>query len=112
LVPPAGALVTLLKNPRRRQSLAQAAERRARERSAPERMVERFLGAFEAAGRHQQALGRAAGTGLGGRLDNAAAKARWYGLTGIVAGLGYLRPPATLNRHGRRQPAWNDLLEE
>ncbi|MBI5516073.1 MAG: glycosyltransferase [Deltaproteobacteria bacterium] len=106
----ARALVSLLKNPRKRLSLAQHAERRARERSAPERMVERFLGAFEAAGRHQQALGSP--SRAGGALDNAARKGRWFGFTGLVAGLGYLRPPATLNRHGRRQPAWNDLLEE
>jgi hypothetical protein len=32
------------------------------------------------------------------------------GIHGILVGLGMLRTPAVVNRHGRKQPAWEDAL--
>ena len=43
------------------------------------------------------------------RLATAFHGGRWLAINSIVYGLGHLRPPAVVNRHGRRQPAWNDL---
>jgi hypothetical protein len=37
--------------------------------------------------------------------------ARWMAINGLVYGLGRLRTPAVVNRHGRKQPTWNDLME-
>ena len=66
--------------------------------------------AFEAARRHADAT-------LRGRLEpdnrwlDARYAARWMAINGLVYGLGRLRPPAVVNRHGRKQPTWNDLME-
>lgn len=104
----ARAVVALLRNPRRRHALGASAALRARERSAPERMIERFLAAFESAADHRQRAAPPRG------VDDLRLAARhvghWMGIHGVLLGLGLLRPPAVVNRHGRRQPAWRDLL--
>ena len=104
----ARAVVALLRNPRRRQALAVNAALRARERSAPERMIERFLAAFESAAEHRARSAPPRG------VDDLRLKARhvghWMGIHGILVGLGMLRTPAVVNRHGRKQPAWDDAL--
>jgi len=102
----ARAAVSLLRNPRRRQVLATNAATRAHDRSAPHKMLEGFLDAFEAARAHRDASPpdtRSPG------LATAFHGGRWLAINSIVYGLGHLRPPAVVNRHGRRQPAWNDL---
>lgn len=104
----ARAVVALLRNPRRRHGLAAAAALRARDRSAPERMIERFLSAFESAGEHRRRSTPARG------VDDLRLTARhvshWMGIHAVLLGLGLLRTPAVVNRHGRKQPAWGDTL--
>lgn len=103
----ARAVVAVLRNPRRRATLAANAALRARDRSAPEKMIERFLAAFEAAAEHARNTAPPRGVDdLGLRARHTA---QWMGINGILLGLGLLRPPAVVNRHGRRQPAWDDL---
>jgi len=102
------AAVSLLRNPRKRHGLAAAAARHARERCAPERNVDRFFMAFEAARRHADATIRKQLDGS--TLTEAKHAARWLAINSIVYGLGRVRPPAVVNRHGRRQPSWNDLV--
>lgn len=104
------SVLSLLRNHRKRHALGHTAARHARERCAPERNVERFFMAFEAARRHADATVRQ-------RLDDSpitAARhaARWTAINGLVYGLGRVRPPAVVNRHGRKQPSWNDLADE
>src|SRR5581483_4202442 len=103
-------VVSLLRHPRRRHALAAAAERHARERSAPDRTVERYLTAFEAARSYVHASRRPL-EGTDNHWMNAGRQARWMAITGIVAGLGLLKPPAVLNRHGRKQPSWQALRD-
>jgi len=37
------------------------------------------------------------------------ALARWTWVQGLAVGLGCIRPPAVVNRHGRKQPGWHEL---
>ncbi len=102
----ARAAVSLLRNPRRRQTLATQAAARAHDRSAPNKMLERFLEAFDAARAHRDANPPDMSNP---RLATAFHGGRWMAINSLVYGLGHLRPPAVVNRHGRRQPAWADL---
>jgi len=97
-------VVALLKNRTRRAALATEAAASARRRVEPSRIIERYFAVFEEARRHC--------------ADTRAARARknpnaflarwtWVGLT--IAGFGLLRRPAVVNRHGRRQPTWEEL---
>ena len=104
----ARAAVSILRNPRKRQTLAAQAASRARDRSAPHKMLERFLDAFGAARDHRDA---APPPPANPHLAAALHGGRWAFINGLVYGLGHLRPPAVVNRHGRRQPNWNDLPE-
>ncbi len=106
----ARAVVSLLRHPRRRLTFAANAATLARERSAPHRMVERFLEAFEAARRNMDERGPRP-RGVDDRRLRALHGGRWATINGILYGLGHLRPPAVVNRHGRKQPAWDDLPE-
>jgi 1,2-diacylglycerol 3-alpha-glucosyltransferase len=105
------ACVSLLRNPRKRHALGATAERHARDRCSPERNVDRFFMAFEAARRHADATLRGQ-TEPENRWLDARHAARWMAINGLVYGLGRLRPPAVVNRHGRKQPTWNDLIDE
>jgi glycosyltransferase involved in cell wall biosynthesis len=105
------SVVSLLRNPRKRHALSVAAERHARERCAPDRNVDRFFMAFEAARRHADATVRQH-LDADNRWADLQQTARWTAINGIVYGLGRVRSPAVVNRHGRKQPTWNDLLDE
>jgi hypothetical protein len=104
------AVVSLLRNTRKRQGLAATAARHARDRCSPERNVDRFFMAFEAARRHADATVRK--NLNGSRLNEAKHAARWLAINSLVYGLGRMRAPAVVNRHGRKQPTWNDLPAE
>jgi glycosyltransferase involved in cell wall biosynthesis len=102
------AVIALLRNPRKRHALSVVAARHARERCAPERNVDRFFMAFEAARRHADATVRKCLDAS--RITELTHAVRWFAINGIAYGLGRVRPPALVNRHGRKQPSWNDLL--
>ncbi len=104
-------VISLLRNPRRRAHLAAAAERHARDRSAPERTIERYLTAFESARSYAHGINLSP-RGTEDLLFNTGRQARWMAITGLLAGLGLLKPPAVLNRHGRRQPSWHALRDD
>jgi len=107
----ARAAVSLLKNPRRRHTMSAMAERHARERCSPDRNIERFFTAFEAAKNHIKVAQRKR-VSPDDRWEALRHEARWMTINGIVYGLGRIKTPAVVNRHGRKQPAWKDLLDE
>lgn len=100
-----GEAVSLLRNTARRRALAHGAERTAHERSQPERCVARYIAAFEEARRHLRTAAPQP------RRTPGLAVARWGGLHLLLAGLGLLRAPAVVNRHGRKQPTWESLQD-
>jgi glycosyltransferase involved in cell wall biosynthesis len=102
----ARAVLELLRDPARKRALGEQAARVARERSSPELSIARYYDAFVAAREHCQRAWRDPG-----RSARAMLLARWAALHTVVAGLGRVREPALLNRHGRRQPNWEELLD-
>lgn len=104
------AVVSLLQNPARRHQLSSQAAARAHDRSSPQRMLERFLAAFESAREHAHNH-YVAPAAWQKPLHAMKHGGRWMAINGIVYGLGKVREPAVVNRHGRRQPAWRDLPE-
>lgn len=88
-----------------REAFSAAAEKKARHRSDPGRCVRSYEEAFLAAQDHARANPVTAGP-----LVRTLPVMRWTGLHMLLAGLGCIRPPATVNRHNRRQPLW-DLPE-
>jgi 1,2-diacylglycerol 3-alpha-glucosyltransferase len=99
--------VALLRKHVRRRALAEGAVRTARLRSQPERCVARYYEAIDAAKRHSRATAR-----LRARRRPQRYLARWTALHMALAGLGCIRPPATINRYGRKQPAWEAFEPE
>jgi 1,2-diacylglycerol 3-alpha-glucosyltransferase len=99
----ASEVAALLRDPARRQSLAQTAKRAARERSSVEHAVERYYAAFESAKEHCLRTRR------GERRRSIMPLARWAALHLTTAALGTLRAPAVVNRNGRRQPGWDHV---
>lgn len=99
-------VVRLLRQPVLRRALSHVAERETRERAHPERCVQRYYDAFEHARRHCRAT-------MADRISrpyaHLGALARWTWVQGVAAGLGLIRPPAVVNRHGRKQPGWHEL---
>lgn len=94
-------VLQLLRNPARRRAFAEAAQSSARDRVDPDRVVARYYAAFESARRHRNSVEVPAGP-----VRSFVPLARWTALHSLVGAFGNLRPPATLNRHGRSQPAW------
>ncbi len=97
-------VLQLLQNPVARADLAERAAQVAHRRSDPELCVARHYAAFLEAREHCARTWR---PGLA--PSRAAPLLRWTALHGVLAGLGHLRPPATLNRHGRKQPNWEEI---
>jgi 1,2-diacylglycerol 3-alpha-glucosyltransferase len=97
--------VALLRNHQRRAALAATAERSTRARAAPERCIERYYRAFQDARGHCL-------ESRGNRRAPAKFIARWTAINMTVAGLACVRPPAEVNRHGRKQPHWEALGPE
>lgn len=97
-------VAALLAEPARRRRFAEAAQRSARQRTDPERCIQRYYTAFEQARRHR-ALCRPDQTAL----KQAGGFLRWSAIHALVGAAGFLRPPAVLNRNGAQQPRWGDI---
>jgi 1,2-diacylglycerol 3-alpha-glucosyltransferase len=97
--------VALLRNHQRRSALAAGAERTTRARATPDRCIERYYEAFREARRH--CLESPDKRGAPAKFI-----ARWTALQLAVVGLACVRPPAEVNRHGRKQPNWEALQPE
>jgi len=98
--------VALLRNRGRRRLLAAGAERVARERCLPDRCIARYYEAMDSARRHCRETAKHRGARRPESI-----LARWTALHFATAGLGCIRPPAVVNRHGRRQPTWEAFEE-
>lgn len=101
----ARAVIELLNAPARRRTLGERAARIARERTNPELAIALYYDAFLSAHEHCRKHWEPRPASSRG-LD----LARWAAFHALVAGLGHVRQPARINRHGRRQPNWNELL--
>jgi len=99
----AGEVATLLREPSRRQALAQAARRRSHDRSRIDDTMERYYAAIESAREH------CLRTLHGQRSRAFLPLARWAAIHVATAALGTLRPPAVVNRNQRRPPAWDGI---
>lgn len=99
----AAEVATLLREPLRRQTLGQAARRRAHDRSSMNETIERYYAAFEAGREH------CLRTLHGSRSRAYLPLARWAAIHVATAALGTLRPPAVVNRNHRRQPGWDGI---
>lgn len=95
-------VVSLLRDGGRRRALARTARQLAKERSDPSRCIARYYEAFGAAREHCDSQARA------GNVPASATGSlvRWAAMHSLVVGLGLLRPPALVNRHGKKQPSW------
>lgn len=99
----ANRVMSLLRNPALRAVFGQRAEAKARRRSDPGRCIAAYEDAFLAAQRHcvdGQSVNPS-------RLQRAAPLVHMAALHSLLAVLGCVRPPATVNRHGRKQPTWD-----
>ncbi|HET9929327.1 MAG TPA: glycosyltransferase [Polyangiaceae bacterium] len=97
----ASLVVRLLRDPAQRGAYGQRARLLARERSNPELAVARYGAAFMSAREHCARTFKP-----GGASARLVPLARWAAFHTLLAGLGRVRAPAVLNRHGRRQPGW------
>ena len=95
-------VVSLLRNPRRRRAMAEAAVANARERCSPGRSIARYYEAFEVAREHC-----ATHAGSTATLRRLAPLARWTWMHAVLAGLGCLRAPADHARHRGQPPSWD-----
>lgn len=99
--------VALLRHPRKREMFGRAAAARARRRSDPERVLERYYEVFEDARRHAaETLPHVKNPERKARL----AIGRWALVQTAAVALGALRPPPRVNRRGVRPPSWHDVL--
>jgi glycosyltransferase involved in cell wall biosynthesis len=97
----AAHVTRLLRNPAERREYGERARRLAHERSDPELAVTRYFAAFMSAREHCAETFRPGST-----PQRLLPLARWAAFHTLLAGLGRVRAPAVLNRHGRRQPGW------
>jgi len=102
----AEAVNALLSQPAMRLVFAQRAAESCARRSHPRQAIARYYEAFQSA-REQSAATAAA------RIAKPAAGmrivAKWATVHTAAAALGMIRPPAVLNRHGRKQPGWENV---
>lgn len=95
-------VLELLEHPWKRRAFGESARHFASLHSDPELCIERHYSAFWNAREH------CARTWRESRFPaRAAILARWAALHTLLAGLGCLRRPAIVNRHGRAQPGWD-----
>jgi len=97
----AEAVLGLLSDTEARAAYSARAARLARERSDPDLCIRRYYAAFLDARAHCAQSFRP-----GGLSSRALPLVRWATLHTLLAGLGRVRAPAILNRHGRSQPNW------
>ena len=88
-----------------RHNFALQARKLARLRCDPALCLDRYYDAFRAARGHCSRTWQ-----QGGILSTASPLVRWAGINGALLGLGLLRAPAVINRHGRKQPNWTELM--
>ncbi len=96
------AVGRLLTDAQMRTRFAESAASKARERSDPERCVERYEAVFSAARQHLAANPPKAGT-----WTKSSPLIGWTLQMALLAGLGCMRAPATVNRQGRLPPPWD-----
>ena len=99
----AKAVISLLHDHALRRRMAGTAEARTRVNRSPEQWIARYYAAFAEAKRHCVENPLAEFTSY---LRRARSLMRWTTFHLEVAGLGLLRKPALLNRHGTKQPVW------
>lgn len=98
----AASVRLLLSAPGMRETFAKHARTETRVRTSSAVCVDRYFAAFEEARAHVSRA-RAAGS-----IEPAYRSiARWTSVHALVVGLGLLRPPVTVNRHGAKAPIWN-----
>jgi len=97
----ARAVLQLLQSPGRRRAMAEAARTQTRKRAHPERVLQRYRGAFELARHHCASTSEAR---IERPLASVAALGRWAVVQGLVFSAGWIRPPSEFNRGRRRQP--------
>jgi 1,2-diacylglycerol 3-alpha-glucosyltransferase len=102
----AAEVLALMRHPLRRRVMSQLAATHARRRTAKGRVMDMYYAAFEHARQHCFATTQRR---VGAPLSPLAALQRWAFIQTLIAGLGCLRPKVTVNRHGRRQPGWQEL---
>lgn len=95
-------VVRLLREPNRRRHFAEAAQRSARQRVEPDRVIAMYYGAFEQARRHRDAVHVQPGV-----FEQLRPLARWTAIHSMVGAMSLVRPASVLNRHGRKQPTWS-----
>jgi glycosyltransferase involved in cell wall biosynthesis len=90
-----------------RLGFAAQARKLARLRCDPALCLDRYYDAFRDARSHCTRTWR-----QGGLPAAVEPLVRWTGINGALLGLGLLRAPAIINRHGRKQPNWTELMTE
>ncbi|MDB4974617.1 MAG: glycosyltransferase [Myxococcaceae bacterium] len=96
----------LLEQPQERRALSAAARERTRARVHPRRVIASYYEVFEQARAHCL---RTVEDRIDSPLAPLAALGRWAAVQSAAVGLGCLRRPALINRHGRKQPGWGAL---
>jgi hypothetical protein len=100
----AAHVLSLLGDAQLRSGFAERAERKARHRSDPERCVRAYEQTFAAAIAYSREFPKRPSF-----VAKRAPLVHWASLHLLLAGLGCIRPPATVNRHQRPQPVWDGL---
>jgi hypothetical protein len=99
-------VLRLLRCPSERRALSLSARERTRARVDPARIVASYYDVFERAREHCQ---RTVEQRIATPLASFAALGRWAAVQSAALGLGCLRRPSVINRHGRKQPGWGAL---
>lgn len=102
----AKAVLELLGNRGRLDAVREKAQQSAFERSDPDHCIQRYYDAFGEAKEHLARTAPGRGKTRLGRWP----LLRWPLIHATVCGMGLVRKPALVNRHGRKQPSWEDLL--
>ncbi len=102
----AATTLRLLRDAGERRSLAEQARERTRARTHPDGVVAGYYEVFERAREHCL---RTTEARIADRLSPSLSLARWTALQCAAVGIGSLRRPPRLNRHGRKQPGWHAL---
>jgi glycosyltransferase involved in cell wall biosynthesis len=98
----ASRVLDLLRDEPLRASCAEQARRNAHRRSDPQRCIEAYEQTLTVAQRHLERTFTSPNW-----LQRVFPRVYMTFLHLLLAVLGCIRPPATVNRHGRRQPQWN-----
>ena len=102
----AGIVNGLLADAHQRRALAVNAAQKTRARVHPKDVVQRYYDVFDQAREHCR---RTTDARVERPFVPYSALGRWAAVQSLALGLGYLRKPAVVNRHGRKQPSWDTL---